>query len=71
MQADIGVTERIEKSHELGDAFYLSLLAQNKDTTKLKLRFFLVKIPTPIEPANGITAEQICGCCHNLNFTVS
>lgn len=36
----------------------IALLAANKDTTKLKLGFFLVKNPTPEELAKGITPEQ-------------
>lgn len=36
----------------------VALLAANRDTTKLKLGFFLVKNPTPNELATGITPEQ-------------
>lgn len=36
----------------------IALLAKNKDTTKLKLGFFLVKNPTPTELALGITVDQ-------------
>ena len=36
----------------------IALLAKNEDTTKLKLGFFLVKNPTPLELKNGITSDQ-------------
>ncbi|KIW36744.1 uncharacterized protein PV06_11040 [Exophiala oligosperma] len=36
----------------------IALLASNKDTTKLKLGFFLVKNPAPNELTKGITPEQ-------------
>ncbi|KAK3686472.1 hypothetical protein LTR37_019791 [Vermiconidia calcicola] len=36
----------------------IAALAKNQDTTKLKLGFFLLKNPTPVELADGITLEQ-------------
>ena len=36
----------------------IALLARNRDTTKLKLGFFLVRNPTPNELAKGVTPEQ-------------
>jgi len=36
----------------------IAALAKNQDTTKLKLGFFLLKNPTPVELANGITLAQ-------------
>lgn len=54
--ANLNVTKDREKSHKLRK--HLVLLAQNKDTTKLKLRFFLMKNLTSIELAAGITTEQ-------------
>ena len=36
----------------------IALLAENKDTTKLKLGVFLVKSPTRSEIESGITSEQ-------------
>ena len=36
----------------------IALLAANKDTTKLKLGFFLVKNPTPNDLAKGISPEE-------------
>jgi hypothetical protein len=36
----------------------IALLASNKDSTKLKLGFFLVKNPAPNELTQGVTSEQ-------------
>ncbi|KIW65525.1 hypothetical protein, variant, partial [Phialophora macrospora] len=36
----------------------IALLASNKDSTKLKLGFFLVKNPAPNELTRGVTSEQ-------------
>ncbi|KAK3696625.1 hypothetical protein LTR37_017878 [Vermiconidia calcicola] len=36
----------------------IAALAKNQDTTKLKLGFFLLKNPTPVELGDGITLEQ-------------
>ena len=36
----------------------IALLAKNQDTTKLKLGFFIVKNPTPMELEDGITSDQ-------------
>lgn len=42
----------------VGNEARLACLAKNMDTTRLKLGFYLLKNPTPMEMKNGITAEQ-------------
>jgi len=50
----------------------VGLLAANHDTTKLKLGFFLVKNPTPNEPAQAFLIFSRCHLvCSNVGFSLT
>ncbi|KIW22041.1 uncharacterized protein PV07_12559 [Cladophialophora immunda] len=53
----VGIITKPDLINE-GSEKRIALLASNKDTTKLKLGFFLVKNPAPNELTRGITPEQ-------------
>ena len=56
-QRTVGITTKPDLINE-GSVKRIALLAKNKDTTKLKLGYFLIKNPTPTELAEGISQER-------------
>lgn len=56
-QRTVGIITKPDLLNE-GSEKRIALLAKNQDTTKLKLGYFLLKNPTPMELAAGISTEQ-------------
>ena len=56
-QRTVGIITKPDLINESAEV-RIAALAKNEDTTKLKLGFFLLKNPTPVELKNGITLEQ-------------
>jgi GTPase SAR1 family protein len=56
-QRTVGIITKADLINK-GTEKRIALLAKNRDTTKLKLGYFILKNPTPDELTQGFTAEQ-------------